>query len=68
MELEITLRNGEVVQVNDFKEFTMAFREFDTFTADKISSVMLIDDATYSFKGNNFVMLSGKDILYLNII
>lgn len=67
MLLNIFLRNGNFIQVTSFKEFTVAYEEWHTYEAEKISSVKLIDAATYSFKGENTVMISGKDILYLDI-
>lgn len=67
MQLIINLRSGEHVEVSSFKEFTVAFHELNTYKADQISSVALTDRATYVFKGENTVMLSGKDILYLEI-
>lgn len=67
MLLTIFLRNENYIQVGSFNEFTVAHEEWHTYEADKISSVKLIDAATYTFKGEKTVMISGKDILYLDI-
>lgn len=68
MLLTIFLRDGNNVQVPSFETFTFAYREFSTHEASEIDSVQLVDAATYIFKGENTVMVAGKDILYLDII
>lgn len=67
MILNIFLRDGNNVQVSSFETFIMAFRETITHEASEIDSVKLDDNTTYIFKGENTVMVSGKDILYLDI-
>lgn len=67
MLLEIYLIDRKSVQVPNFTEFTVApFRsDFITVEADKLNTVRLLDDATYTFKGDNTIMIAGKDILYM---
>lgn len=67
MLLDIFLRDGKNIQVPSFENFTVAHREWKDFDAEKISSVKLTDSATFTFRGENTVMVAGKDILYLNI-
>ncbi|WP_429976158.1 hypothetical protein [Enterococcus sp. DIV0086] len=67
MLLDIFLRDGKNIQVPSFESFTTAHHEWKNHDAEKISSVKLIDNATFTFKGENVVVIAGKDILYLNI-
>lgn len=67
MLLEISTRDGRCIQVPSFSKFQIAYHEFDTLDAKDLSTIRLNKDASYSFIGQNTVVISGNDILYLEV-
>ena len=67
MTLHIFLRDSQAIQVPNFESFVATNDERVEFNANEIDSVRLLDDATYVFKGENTILINGKDILYLDI-
>lgn len=60
--LKITLKDGNELYVNGFKE---VFFPYDETTCSDISEFTLKDAVTYVFKGENVISILGSQILYL---
>lgn len=70
MKLLITLKDGKLLEVNDFEKFNCFSKngQVSFLGAEKLSSTLIDKYFTYSFVGDCTLIVPGNEIQYINLI
>lgn len=63
--LTIRLKNGDVIDIPDFKEIRYTHNTKRVITIDNLDNLYLSDSVTYLFSGKTKLVVDGSEIKYL---